>query len=69
MNDAHLRSRSGEYRLKAEDCLSIAGTVGSEQHKSQFLELALFWFHLAEQAEKNSTTDIFYETPPETDGT
>ena len=28
------------------------------------LEMAQAWSHLAEQAAKNSQTDIVYETPP-----
>ena len=65
-----LSSRAGrslmadEYRRLAANCVSMAERVTDHQFKASLVDMAGAWLRLAEQAEKNSRTDLVYETPP-----
>ena len=53
-----------DYHERAARCVELATQVSDPVCKAAFLEMARSWAHLAEQAEKNSTLDVAYETPP-----
>jgi hypothetical protein len=52
------------YRLYARECFQIAENVADPGTKAWLIELAQSWLVLAQQAEKNLTSDLVYETPP-----
>jgi hypothetical protein len=56
--------RTGEYRLKATSCLSLAQRMTQGARRSRLLDYALYWFRLAELADKNHGLDLVYEWPP-----
>jgi hypothetical protein len=51
------------YRANAAECLILASSMPAE-NRASLLDMARSWLRLAEQAEKNSRTDVVYETPP-----
>jgi hypothetical protein len=51
------------YREKALELLDSAQQADDRRHKARLLELAQAYARLADLADKNSTTDIVYETP------
>jgi hypothetical protein len=51
------------YRDKAIKHLEEGHLVGSAAMQADAIRLALSYLRLADLAEKNSTTDIVYETP------
>jgi hypothetical protein len=53
-----------EYRERAEECVRLARNAASPSHKAALLEMAQAWLRLYDQAEKNSQSDLSYETPP-----
>jgi hypothetical protein len=53
-----------DYRERAARCVELAAQVSDPASKDAFLHLARGWAHLAEQADKNSTLDLTYETAP-----
>ena len=55
---------SDEYRRNAIDCLRIADETITARSRVLLIHMAESWMRLAQQAEKNSTTDLVYETPP-----
>ncbi len=55
---------SNRYRQNAADCFATANLVTDLKTKAVLLDMANSWLRLAEQAEKNSRTDLVYETPP-----
>ena len=40
------------YRLRAEECLALALDARDEAHQTELVEMALYWFKQAEEAEK-----------------
>ena len=56
-----------KYRRHAVDCLRIAEGVPDLQNRMQLIDMAQSWLLLAQQAEKNLSTDLVYETPPPPD--
>jgi hypothetical protein len=53
------------YRRHAAECLAIADDPATNpQNKIMLIAMAQAWLRLAQQAEKNLTTDLVYETPP-----
>jgi hypothetical protein len=55
----------GEYRQNAASCMNMAEQLPDGDWSKPFLiEMATAWLQLAEQTEKNLTTDLVYETPP-----
>jgi hypothetical protein len=57
-------SKPEEYRRKAAQCFLVAEETTSVANRLALMEMARAWLHLAEQAEKNSHSDLTYETPP-----
>jgi hypothetical protein len=53
-----------EYCKAALDCVELADASHDPQSRMALLEMAQMWTRLADQAVKNSKTDITYETPP-----
>jgi hypothetical protein len=53
-----------EYRRRASEFFQHAETASNIGARTWLLEMARSWLLLAEQAEKNLTTDLVYETPP-----
>jgi hypothetical protein len=54
-----------EYRVKAGDMASLARAETNPLQKAEFERLSLGYLRLANQAERNSRTDMVYETPPQ----
>jgi hypothetical protein len=52
-----------DYRERAAECLRLANESANPVHRAALLEMAQAWLLLHDQAEKNSLTDITYETP------
>jgi hypothetical protein len=53
-----------EYRRNAIECLRIADETITARSRVLLIHMAEAWMRLAQQAEKNLTTDLVYETPP-----
>jgi hypothetical protein len=53
-----------KYRRLAQECFRIAEHVTDPGTRTWLMEMAQSWLVLAEQAEKNQTADLVYETPP-----
>ena len=52
-----------EYRVKAAELNALAKDEPDQLARANYINLALAYLRLAEQAEKNAATDIVYETP------
>jgi len=52
------------YRANAAECLVMASSVTDPNNRKSLLDMASAWLRLAEMADKNSRTDLVYETPP-----
>jgi hypothetical protein len=52
-----------QYRLYALECFRIAEGTADSRHRISLLNMAQSWLLLAQQAEKNRTTDLVNETP------
>ena len=57
-------NNSEEYRHYAVSCMRLATQISDPTQKAHLLEMARAWHNLIDQAERNSKTDIVYETPP-----
>lgn len=57
-------SRSDEYRHNAANCLAVAGHTDDPTARALLIAMARCWHRLADQADRNSKTDLVYETPP-----
>jgi hypothetical protein len=57
-------SNPEEYRWHAAGCILLAEESTDSAHRLALMEMAQAWLHLAKQAEKNSRSDLVYETPP-----
>ena len=53
-----------EYRRNAIECLRIADETITARSRVLLIHMAEAWMRLADQAQKNLTTDLVYETPP-----
>ena len=53
-----------EYRVKAGDLAALARAENDPFQKAEFQRLSLAYLRLAEQADRNSQTDVVYEPPP-----
>jgi hypothetical protein len=53
-----------KYRERAAECLRVANDVNNPDQRTTLLDMALAWMRLADQAERNSRSDVSYETPP-----
>jgi hypothetical protein len=57
-------SRSDDYRHNAANCLAVAEQMVDPSARAVLIAMARSWHLLADQAERNSKTDLVYETPP-----
>jgi hypothetical protein len=53
-----------QYRVKAGDLISLARAESDIFRKAELEKLAQAFLRLAEQADRNSRTDVIYEPPP-----
>lgn len=60
--------KAEEYRRFAAECLLISEGVRDANCKMLLLDMANVWLQLADLADKNSRTDLVYETPPSRPG-
>ena len=51
-------TRTGEYRIRAQDALAQANRASDEASRLRFLDWAMHWFRLAEMGEKNNPVDL-----------
>jgi hypothetical protein len=58
-----MRSNAAEYRLNAVNCVNVAEQSSDPAIRADLLATAHAWCTLADQAERNSHTDVVYETP------
>lgn len=58
-----MRSNAAEYRSNAVNCVTVAEQSVDPAIRADLLATAHAWCTLAEQAERNSKTDLVYETP------
>ena len=54
---------SDEYRRNAIECLQLADGISDTPSRLLPIHMAQAWLRLADQAERNLTTDVVYETP------
>ena len=54
-----------EYRIKAAEMIARAKSERNPLTRAENENLALAYLRLADQADKNATADLVYETPPE----
>lgn len=57
-------NKAEEYRRNALQCLRVAERTADPAARGTLLDMAQSWRVLADQAERNSATDVVYETPP-----
>jgi hypothetical protein len=57
--------RGDEYRVKAADLMARGRAESDAALRGSFEQLALSYLRLAEQADRNSETDVVYEPPPD----
>jgi hypothetical protein len=55
---------SEDYRRNAASCMRLADQTNDPAARAFLLDMARAWHNLANQAERNSRTDLVYETPP-----
>jgi len=60
----HAMTPADEYRVKAGDLAAFARAEPDPFQRAEYERLSAFYLRLAEQAERNSHTDVVYETPP-----
>lgn len=60
--------RGDTYRTKAAELHARAKREANPSVRAELESLAVGYLRLAEQAERNSLTDISYETPPAKEG-
>ena len=47
-------SATDQYRLNAADFLSLASKAGDSRQVSHFIDMALYWFNMAEKVERSA---------------
>lgn len=52
------------YRRNAASCLQLVDKASDPAERAFLLDMARAWHNLANQADRNSRTDLVYETPP-----
>ncbi|HWB59138.1 MAG TPA: hypothetical protein VG733_06590 [Chthoniobacteraceae bacterium] len=64
-NDTGSKMATGDhYRVRAAELNALAKRELNPKIRRDYESLALSYLRLANQAERNSTTDVVYETPP-----
>jgi hypothetical protein len=61
-------TQADQYRSRSAELTAKARTETDPAVKAEYEALALGYRRLAEQADRNSQTDIVYETPPQPSG-
>ncbi len=56
-------SRSDDYRHNAANCLAVAEQTADAGARAMLIAMARAWHTLADQADRNSKSDLVYETP------
>jgi hypothetical protein len=51
-------SPTDRYRLNSTDCLSLASKAGDSCKASQFIDMALYWFNMAEKVETGAAIGV-----------
>jgi hypothetical protein len=51
-------SPTDQYRLNSTDCLSLANKAGDSCKASQFIDMALYWFNMAEKVETGARIGV-----------
>jgi hypothetical protein len=59
-------SKASHYRRKAAEFSALARTEKNPARQIEHAKMAQAYIRLAEQADKNSETNIVYEPPPPT---
>lgn len=54
---------AARYRGYAADCVKVASELTVSASKLRLLDVASAWIALAEQAERNASLSLIYETP------
>ena len=57
-------TQADEYRVKAGDMAALAQAETNPLQKAEYERLSLSYLRLADQADRNSRTNLVYETPP-----
>jgi hypothetical protein len=57
-------THADHYRVKAGDMASLARAEADPFQKAEYERLVLAYLRLADQADKNSHSDVVYKTPP-----
>ena len=57
-------NQSENYRRNAVMCYKMARMFSDARMRAVMFEMAQAWIDLAAQAERNSSLDLVYETPP-----
>src|SRR5260221_11192856 len=60
----HPMTPADAYLIKAGDLAALARAESDPFQRAELERLSLAYLRLAEQAERNSLTDLVYETPP-----
>src|SRR2546423_192086 len=60
----HAMNPADQYRIKAGDLAAYARAEPDPFQRAEYERLPLAYLRLADQAERNSHTDVVYETPP-----
>jgi hypothetical protein len=63
--DTAAMTSADEYRIKAGDLVAFARAEPDPFQRAEYERLSAFYLRLAEQAERNSLTDVVYETSPD----
>jgi hypothetical protein len=58
-----MNNKADEYRRNAVNCLRAAERTADLAARAALLDMSQSWRILAEQADRNSTNDLVYETP------
>ena len=53
-----------QYRVKASEMAALARAETHPFQKAEYERLSLAYLRLADQADRNSQTDVVYEPPP-----
>ena len=51
-------SSTDQYRLNSADCLSLASKAGDPYQVSHLIDMALYWFNMAEKVETSAPIGV-----------
>ena len=58
-----------QYRVKAAEFAALAKIERSTSLQTEYVTMAAAYLRLAEQADRNTTNDMMYDTPPDQNST